>query len=329
MTVQQTRRALSPTREPDTSIELGEQQYEQQYRIGQQHYESNEGRAERVANALGWFSIGLGLAELLAPRGLAKLIGVRDDNPTIFRLLGLREIASGIGILTQHRPAGWVWSRAAGDAMDLSLLGAALRSDDADRGKVMAATAAVIGVAALDVFNARQLSANGGSKGAVRVKSITINRQPEEVYHFWRNFENLPRFMSHLESVQVIDERRSRWEAVAPAGMTVEWEAQIIEDRPNELIAWHSLEGSDIENSGSVRFATAPGGRGTEVKVSLLYNPPGGAVGAGIAKLFGEEPEQQIKGDLKRLKQVMETGEVVHSDSSIHRGLYPAQPAEG
>jgi uncharacterized membrane protein len=108
--------------------------------------------------------------------------------------------------------------------------------------------------------------------------------------------------------------------------MKVEWDAEIAKDMPNQLIAWRSLEGADVDNSGMVRFDRAPGGRGTEVRVEVVYNPPGGALGAGIAKLFGEAPEQQIKGDLRRLKQVLEVGEVVHSDSSIHSGPYPAQP---
>jgi uncharacterized membrane protein len=329
MAIQQTKQALSPTREPGVKAESSVRRHAEQDRFEGQHFKSTDGGAERLATALGWFSIGLGLAEVLAPKGLARLIGVRDDHPVLFRVLGLREIASGIGILAQPKPAGWVWSRVAGDAIDLSLLCSALMSDDSDRNRVVAATAAVVGVTALDVLNAQQLSNNHGSRGIAHVKSTTINRPPEEVYHFWRNFENLPRFMTHLESVHVMDERRSHWVAKAPVGTTVQWDAEITEDRPNELIAWRSLEGADVENSGSVRFATAPGGRGTEVKVSLLYNPPGGSLGAGIAKLFGEEPEQQIKGDLHRLKQVMETGEVVHSDSSIHRGLHPARPAAG
>ena len=175
------------------------------------------------------------------------------------------------------------------------------------------------------MLDAQRLS--GGSRPIICEKSVTINRSPEEVYRFWRDFQNLPRFMSHLESVQVMSEKRSHWVAKAPAGMQVEWDAEIIEDRPNQLIAWHSLEGADVDNSGVVRFERAPGGRGTEVRVQLQYDPPGGKIGAAIAKLFGEEPEQQIKGDLYRLKQVMETGEVVQSDASIHRGLHPAQPS--
>jgi uncharacterized membrane protein len=108
----------------------------------------------------------------------------------------------------------------------------------------------------------------------------------------------------------------------------VEWEAETVEDRPNELIAWRSLPDASIPNSGTIRFKDAPGDRGTEIHVELRYQPPGGKLGSLIAKLFGEEPDQQVKGDLRRFKQVMETGEIVHSDSSIHSGMHPAQPPE-
>jgi uncharacterized membrane protein len=141
-------------------------------------------------------------------------------------------------------------------------------------------------------------------------RSITVDRPAAELYHFWRNFENLPRFMHHLESVRVLDNRRSHWVANAPAGRVVEWDAEIINERENELIAWHSLEGADVDHAGSVRFRPAPQGRGTEIRVSLQYYPPAGKVGATLAKLLGEAPEQQIHDDLRRFKQIMETGEV-------------------
>ena len=141
-------------------------------------------------------------------------------------------------------------------------------------------------------------------------KSVTINKSPEELYRFWRNFENLPRFMNHLESVHVTGNNRSHWVAKAPAGRTVEWDAEIYNEKENELIAWRSLEGADVDSAGSVHFQAAPSGRGTEVRVVLKYDPPGGIVGATIAKLFGEEPSQQIEDDLRRFKQVMETGEI-------------------
>lgn len=146
--------------------------------------------------------------------------------------------------------------------------------------------------------------------------AITINRPVEEVYRFWQDFERFPAFMYHLESVEVTDDRRSHWKAKAPVGGTVEWDAEIVENRPDELIAWRSVAGADVANAGSVRLAPAPGGRGTEVTVEVEYDMPGGAVGSLVAKLFGEEPRQQLKDDLRRLKQVIETGEVVVSDGT-------------
>ena len=145
-------------------------------------------------------------------------------------------------------------------------------------------------------------------------KTVTINKSPEELYRFWHNFENLPNFMKHLKSVKVYDQKRSHWIASAPMGNSVEWDAEIINDQENKLIAWTSVEGADIDNSGFVRFQSAPAGRGTEVKVVIEYNPPGGVVGATIAKLFGEETQQQIGDDLRRFKQLMETGEIATTE---------------
>jgi uncharacterized membrane protein len=175
-------------------------------------------------------------------------------------------------------------------------------------------------VTALDVLCVQQLNSNGSTtQGGTRQvkKTLIINSTPEKLYKFWRDFQNLPQFMKHLESVKVTGDNRSHWVAKAPAGTSVEWDAEITEDRPNELIAWRSLEGSDVPNNGSVRFKSAPGERGTIVAVELEYDPPGGVIGSGIAKLFGEEPEQQVYDDLRCLKQVMETGEVVVSDGTV------------
>ncbi len=140
--------------------------------------------------------------------------------------------------------------------------------------------------------------------------SYTIQKSRAELYAFWRNFENLPRFMDHLERVQVLDEKRSHWVARAPAGRTVEWDAEIINEKMDELIAWKSLGGADVDNAGSVRFLDAPGDRGTEVRVVLDYIPPAGRVGKWVAMLFGEAPEIQIKEDLRRFKRLMETGTI-------------------
>jgi uncharacterized membrane protein len=141
-------------------------------------------------------------------------------------------------------------------------------------------------------------------------QSFTINKTPWELYEYWRKLENLPTIMSHLESVRVIDEKRSHWVAKAPLGRTVEWDAEIINDEPNALIAWRSLDGADVDNAGSVRFVPAPGDRGTEVRVVLDYIPPAGKLGGFVAKLLGEDPQHEVREDLRAFKRLMETGEI-------------------
>ncbi|MEP6913319.1 MAG: SRPBCC family protein [bacterium] len=140
-------------------------------------------------------------------------------------------------------------------------------------------------------------------------KSIIIDKTPEELYSFWRDFENLPRFMDHLESVNSVGFNRWHWVVKGPVGIRPEWDAEIYNEKPNELIAWRSLDGT-VTNAGSVHFEPAPGETGTQVKVVLNYNAPGGKVSALLAKLFGQEPGQMIEGDLRRLKQILEGGEI-------------------
>ena len=301
---------------------------------GGQQSGSGNSAGERLARGLGWFSLGLGLAELLAPQGIAKIAGLEGKQTGFIRLMGLREIAHGVAIFSQgRRPAAAVWSRVAGDALDLAALGVAFASPKTDKGRLAFATANVLTVAALDVLCAQQLS--GGNQGMIKgggsqvKKSLIINRTPEELYQFWRDLENLPRFMPHLESVRVTGEGHSHWVARAPAGSSVEWDAEITEDRPNELIAWRSIAGADVDNSGSVSFERATGNRGTIVRVEMEYTPPGGALGAFIAKLFGEEPGQQSQEALRCFKQLMETGEIAISEGTVwDNGLLTQRPAQ-
>lgn len=278
----------------------------------QSRHQMNDGSV-RLARALGWFSIGLGLAELLAPRQLARMIGTGDHH-AVMRTLGLREIAAGLAVLVQPKSATPLWTRVAGDAMDLAFLSAAMASPRADRAKIAGATAAVVGVTFLDVICAMQLGNSTARRTRARhahvVESIIVDRPAEEIYQFWRDFENLPRFMNHLAAVRVLSDRRSRWTAKAPGGGEVSWESEITDDRPDESIAWRSLDGADVANSGIVRFDRAPGGRGTQVTVDLHYRPPGGMLGAVAAKMSGENPEHQIQEDLRRLKRLMEAGEI-------------------
>jgi uncharacterized membrane protein len=150
-------------------------------------------------------------------------------------------------------------------------------------------------------------------------QSVIINRPVVEVYRFWRNFENLPRFMDHLESVAVLDETHSHWVAKGPAGTRVEWDAVIHNEVDDELIAWRSLPGSEVNNAGSVHFTPTANGSGTEVRVVLSYEPPAGKVGAAVARLLGEEPSKQVEDDLRRFKQVMDAGDVLAAAKS-HAG---------
>jgi len=287
-----------------------------------------------LVRGLGWFSNGLGIMGTVAPDTLAHFIGIDDTsgNRKFLRFVGMREIASGVGILAQSQPSPWLWSRVAGDVMDLSYLTFALLSSNGrDKSRVAAALAAVAGVTALDLRASRATSGAGAAeRGQVR-QTITIGRPVEEVYQFWRNFENLPRFMSNLESVRVTGDRRSHWKAMAPAGESVEWDAELVDDRPNELISWRSLPQSQIPNRGQVEFRPAPGNRGTEIQVDLQYEPPAGQIGQVVARLFGKEPGQQVPTDLRRLKQILEAGDIIRSDATI-QGVSllqrPAQPAE-
>jgi uncharacterized membrane protein len=294
-------------------------------------------RADSLAQGLGWFSIGLGVAQIVAPRRVARMIGVNDSdrNSAVMRAVGVREITAGIGLLSDPKPTGFAVARVAGDMMDLAMLANALSAPENDRGRTALATAAVLGVGLLDVFASEELAATvpkvahrAKTAGNLSIrKSVTVNRPVEQVYGFWRNFENLPQFMKHLDSVQSTGERRSHWKARTPADVAaVEWDVEIVEDRVNEVIAWRTLDISTITGAGRVEFIVAPGGRGTEVHAELQYSPPGGPLGATVARFFRDVPGVKLENELYLLKQILETGEVVHSDASIHKGPHPAQP---
>lgn len=262
--------------------------------------------------SLGWFSIGLGVTQLLAPKALGRAIGVGDQS-TIMRMCGVREIVSGVGLLSGKAPAAFATSRVMGDVMDLALLGASLRSPQANPSRIAAAATAVASVAAVDMYASKLDIQDSMAKAARDVPvtvTIAINTQPEKVYQFWRKLENLPRFMHYLDSVRETGERTSHWVAKAPGGIRLQWQSEIVEDQPNEFISWRTREGSEVNHYGSVRFATLPGARGTLVKVEMYYGLPGGRVTQQAVKLFSAEPQVMIKEDLRRLKQLIETGEI-------------------
>jgi uncharacterized membrane protein len=267
----------------------------------------------QLTQALGWFSIGLGLAEVLAPRAVGRAIGV-NDRRAILQLCGVREIITGVGLLSERAPSKWAMARVAGDALDLALLGAAARGPGADHGRIAFAATAVAGVTALDILAVQKLGDVESHPSVSVHKSITINAAQDVVYRFWRDLENFPRFMRHLEEVRATGERTSHWVAKAPAGTTVEWDAEIVEDEANSRIGWRTLPDASVEHEGIVSFEPASAGRGTVVRVSMRYVPPAGKVGMHVAKLLGEEPSVQIDGDLRRMKQLIETGEVATTE---------------
>ena len=159
-------------------------------------------------------------------------------------------------------------------------------------------------------YEQREDGREPADKGIEVTRSVTIGKPVGELYSYWRNLENLPEIMRHLETVTMTGVRSSHWVAKGPAGSKVEWDAETTEERENERLAWRSLPDADVQNEGEVRFREAPGDRGTEITVSLTYHPPGGALGVAVAKLFGREPYQQIGEDLNRFKQRQETGEI-------------------
>lgn len=277
---------------------------------------------DALVKGLGGASLGLGLSEIVAPAKVAALAGIdetRRSRPVI-RALGLRECGHAAALL--FGPSKLVWTRVAGDALDLALLGAALAKSGPGRRRRGAASAvALAGIAAADLYAALRTTGGNGGRHAhgshhrsLRA-AVTVRRPPEDVYRFWRDLENLPSFMYHLQSVTCSGDR-SHWVANAPLGQSVRWDAQITDDEPNKRIAWQSLPGSRIEHGGSVEFTPAPDADGTEVRVTLSYRLPAGTLGKAAATVFGESPEQQVNDDLRRFKQILETGQVMRSDGS-------------
>jgi uncharacterized membrane protein len=272
---------------------------------------------------LGWVSLGLGAAMTLAPKTVTKISGVDDSTVArlMTRIVGMRELLHAAGLLAG--PPEWVWTRVAGDAMDLpALMIAMINRSGTRRARAALATAAVAGITAADVYTAMRTLRQPGeqarrTEGLHIEASTTIRRPREEAYQYWHDFTNLPQFMLHLREVKVTGDRRTHWTADAPLlKRTIEWDAEIVEDRPNEMIMWRSLPGADAPNSGTVHFDTAPGGRGTEVRVEMDYSVPTGKVGVTLAKLIGEAPDQEVRDDLRRFKQVLELGEIVRSEGS-------------
>ncbi|HEX6576495.1 MAG TPA: SRPBCC family protein, partial [Gemmatimonadaceae bacterium] len=272
-----------------------------------------------VTNFLGWFSIGLGLAEVFAPQAVARLIGIdEEEHKTLLRAYGVRELAAGFGILTRPKPTYWMWNRVIGDAIDLRSLQNAMSSDGNDNSRLKMAALAVAGVTALDIVSSMRLTseaspAAGEDPGSYKTADtevdnvvaavVTVNKPIEEVYDFWKDPRNYAEFMDQIESVNPTTGGRSRWKVKAPPGLSVEFDAHVVNDVPNELIRWSSVDSDEVDSTGTVRFQRAAGNRGTIVTLDIEYKPKGGPLGAKIGKLFSAIPKTQLQNDLRRFKQ--------------------------
>ncbi|MBV9720380.1 MAG: SRPBCC family protein [Mycobacterium sp.] len=294
-----------------------------------------------LVKGLGGVSLGLGISEILAPGKVAAAAGIDDTSRSrsVIRALGLRECAHAAALL--FGPPKLVWTRVVGDILDVTLFGVALaKSGNSRRRRGAASAVALAAIGAADLYAALRTTrhdgrhANAAPHRSLRA-AVTVRRTPEDVYRFWRDLENLPSFMYHLQSVTDSGDH-SHWVANAPIGQSAEWDAQITDDVPNQRIAWQSMPKASVEHSGSVEFSPAPDDNGTEVRVTIGYRLPGGLLGKAVATAFGESPEQQVSDDLRRFKQILETGQVMRSDGSpqgtaAYRQMHqqPAQASAG
>lgn len=296
-----------------------------------------------LARGLGWLSLGLGAAEVLAPRRLARLLGIRSGlwSSGIIRSCGARELVSGLGVLSSHKSRFWLQARLAGDAMDAALLWRALGrrswysffTDRARRSRLTGALLAVGGISLLDAVafglgTKKRWQERRAQPKAVVKASITVDRSAADIYAFLRELENLPRFISYLDSVITSDRTTSHWRAKLPWGPALEWDATITEDQPDRRFAWKVQSGklAVMIDSGELRLEPAPGGNGTEVHLTLWGGPLRApkVVDRWLRKL----PERFWSAQLHRLKQLLELGEITVSDASAFTKPHPAQPVK-
>ncbi len=263
------------------------------------------------ARSLGWLSLGLGITAALAPRALARLTGLGEAT-TALRLIGCRELASGAGLLTQPTAPRWLWSRIGGDMIDLLFVSSALRRGNPGRTRALRTLGVLAAITAVDLTASLRASREEprGLRGVSFAEALIVNKAPEECYRFWRDTSNLPKFISALESVTAVREGLSRWVFRGPSRRRWEWISQVIADEPGSHIGWRSIESPQMEHAGSVHFRAAAGKRGTLVRVSMHYRPVAGRNAVHAGRLIEAWPRFEVREDLRRFKQLIETGEI-------------------
>ena len=299
--------------------------------------DSGAGSQIAAARTLGYVSLALGLGALMMPSRLARIAGL-EERRSLLPGVGLRELASGVGLLSARRKAPWLWSRVVGDGMDLAvLLSRVLSRNNPRRLNAVIATGVVTAITAADIIasvrsgNALDGAASPSAPDAYAASSVIVNKSAQACYEFWRNPSNLPRISTMLESVSVIDEQTSQWVAHGVRGRRIEWQSRITADAPGDRIAWRSVEGGSLYHAGVVSFQKATGGRGTLVNVTMHFKVPGGPAALSLAKVLGLDPRTEVREDLRRFKQFMEAGEIptTRGQPSGARSLFGRMTAEG
>jgi uncharacterized membrane protein len=260
-------------------------------------------------DALGWLSIGLAAAAVFAPRSVGRITGL-GDRTSLLRLVGLRELASGLGLLTQENKTPWLAARVAGDVMDLAIALSAAGPDNPLRGRVFATLGVVGVIAAADLSACGRAASGRNSTEAYLHGAIVVNKPAQECYEFWRDVKNLPKFMHLVESVQPVDDRHTSWKVRGPGDVKLQWNTELMADEPARRLAWRARQDSGLQHTATVRFQSAKGIRGTLVTVVAQYHAAAGTAVVGVRKLLGSDPESLLREDLRRFKNLIEAGEV-------------------
>ncbi|MCQ8239561.1 SRPBCC family protein [Rhizosaccharibacter radicis] len=269
-----------------------------------------------LTRGLGWFSIGLGMAELLTPGLVTRSLGTGKGRE-LARLYGVREIATGVGILTSRNPAPWVWARVGGDLLDIGTVVAGSGDRPSRKGRVVLALVSLAGITALDIVCGQKLGRESLNSGGMRSdpadveRSITIGRTANELHALWRKPETLPRVMAHAATIRAAKDGRLHWRVKGPFGHGLDWESETVDDRAGEGLGWRSLPSARVPNEGLIRFRPATGGRGTVATLRVRFEPPGGVVGETAVHLMGGlVPAVIADTALRRFKSLAETGEI-------------------
>jgi uncharacterized membrane protein len=290
-----------------------------------------------AARNLGLLSLALGAGALLVPRTLSRVSGL-EQHRRLLPVVGLRELAAGIGLLSARNPTPWLWSRVVGDGMDLAVIASCLFSSRNPRRLSAAVTTAIVAaITAIDVRESLRSSTDRAAErtdaapDSVVTSTVIVAKSAQECYEFWRNPLNMTRISPMVESVTVLDDRTSHWLIRGPLGKSIEWDSRITGDTPGERISWRSVDGGGLYHAGVVRFEPATGNRGTLVTTSMHFRVPGGAAGVGLAKLLGTHPRSEAREDLRRFKQLIEAGEIptTRGQPSGQRSLLGRMTREG